>query len=31
MRAGEQPDANPANKQAREDAWKRWKDLLKDL
>jgi carboxymethylenebutenolidase len=28
MRAGEAPDTNPANKQAREDAWKRWKDLL---
>jgi carboxymethylenebutenolidase len=29
MRAGEAPDANAANKKAREDAWKRWKDLLK--
>jgi carboxymethylenebutenolidase len=28
MRAGEAPDANPANKAAREQAWKRWKDLL---
>jgi carboxymethylenebutenolidase len=29
MRAGETPDdTNPANKKAREDAWKRWKDLL---
>jgi carboxymethylenebutenolidase len=28
MRAGEAPDANDANKKAREDAWKRWKDLL---
>ena len=31
MRAGEAPDASPANKKAREDAWARWKDLLKDL
>jgi carboxymethylenebutenolidase len=28
MRAGEAPDATPGNKQAREDAWKRWKELL---
>jgi carboxymethylenebutenolidase len=28
MRAGEAPDANDANRQAREDAWTRWKDLL---
>ncbi len=28
MRAGEAPDANDANKKAREDAWKRWKSLL---
>ena len=29
MRAGETPDdTNPANKKAREDAWKRWKALL---
>jgi carboxymethylenebutenolidase len=28
MRAGEAPDASDANKKAREDAWKRWKDLL---
>jgi carboxymethylenebutenolidase len=28
MRAGEAPDANEANKKAREDAWKRWKELL---
>ena len=28
MRAGEAPDASEANKHAREDAWKRWKDLL---
>jgi carboxymethylenebutenolidase len=28
MRAGEAPDANPANKKAREQAWQRWKELL---
>lgn len=28
MRAGEQPDANEANKKAKDDAWKRWLDLL---
>ncbi|MFZ0037685.1 MAG: dienelactone hydrolase family protein [Candidatus Acidiferrales bacterium] len=28
MRAGEAPDANDANKKARDDAWKRWKSLL---
>ena len=28
MRAGEAPDANRANRKAREEAWKRWKDLL---
>jgi carboxymethylenebutenolidase len=31
MRAGEAPDANEANKKAREDAWKRWKELLKKV
>lgn len=31
MRAGEAPDASAANKEAREQAWKRWKSLLKDL
>ncbi len=31
MRAGEAPDAKPANHQAREDAWKRWKTLLEKL
>jgi len=31
MRAGEQPNAEPANKAAREQAWKRWKDLLKKI
>ena len=29
MRAGEAPDATPANKKARDDAWTRWKSLLK--
>lgn len=29
MRAGEAPDASDANKKARTDAWKRWRDLLK--
>jgi carboxymethylenebutenolidase len=28
MRAGMAPDANEANKRARDEAWKRWKDLL---
>src|ERR1700720_253061 len=28
MRAGEAPDANDANKKARDDAWARWKTLL---
>ncbi len=28
MRAGEAPDANDANKKAREDSWKRWLELL---
>jgi carboxymethylenebutenolidase len=28
MRAGEAPDATPANKKARDDSWKRWKSLL---
>jgi carboxymethylenebutenolidase len=32
MRAGEDPaDKNPANKKARDEAWTRWKDLLKRL
>jgi len=29
MRAGEAPDTGEANKQAREDAWKRWQELLR--
>lgn len=28
MRAGEAPDARAADKKARDEAWKRWKDLL---
>jgi carboxymethylenebutenolidase len=28
MRAGEAPDANEANKKARQEAWARWKGLL---
>ena len=28
MRAGEAPDASPANVKAREDSWSRWKALL---
>ena len=32
MRAGEDPnDKNPANKKAREDAWKRWREILAKL
>jgi carboxymethylenebutenolidase len=31
MRAGEEPGVSGANKTAREEAWKRWKDLLKKL
>jgi carboxymethylenebutenolidase len=31
MRAGEAPDASPANHQARDDAWKRWRELLQKL
>ncbi len=31
MRAGEAPDAKPANAKARDDAWARWKKLLSDL
>jgi carboxymethylenebutenolidase len=28
MRAGEAPDASDANRQARIDAWTRWKKIL---
>jgi carboxymethylenebutenolidase len=31
MRAGEAPDANPPNKQAHDQAWQRWRDLLKKI
>ena len=31
MRAGEAPDASNDNKKAHDQAWRRWKDLLKDL
>jgi carboxymethylenebutenolidase len=31
MRAGEAPDASDANRKARDDAWARWKGLLKKL
>jgi carboxymethylenebutenolidase len=31
MRAGEAPDANAANKKARDEGWQRWKVLLKRL
>jgi carboxymethylenebutenolidase len=31
MRAGEDPEASAANKKARDEAWVRWKDLLKKL
>jgi len=31
MRAGEAPNASEANKKGREDAWKRWKELLAKL
>jgi carboxymethylenebutenolidase len=31
MRAGEAPDASAANKKAREQAWQRWKELLRKI
>jgi carboxymethylenebutenolidase len=31
MRAGEEPDAKPENKKARDEAWTRLKDILKKL
>jgi carboxymethylenebutenolidase len=31
MRAGEAPDTNEPNKKARDEAWQRWKALLKEL
>ena len=30
MRAGEAPDANEANKKARDEAWARWKKLMQE-
>lgn len=31
MRSGEAPDASEANRKARKNAWKRWRDLLAEL
>jgi carboxymethylenebutenolidase len=31
MRAGEQPNPQEANKKARDEAWQRWKELLKGI
>lgn len=31
MRAGQAPDASPGNREGREAAWKRWKELLKTI
>ena len=31
MRGGEAPDARPGDKKARDEAWRRWKELLKKL
>jgi carboxymethylenebutenolidase len=31
MRAGVAPDANTANQQARDAAWRRWLELLKKI
>jgi len=31
LRAGEEPDASAANAKAREEAWARWRELLKKL
>ena len=31
MRAGEMPDANAANKKARDEAWQRVKELIKKI
>ena len=31
MRDGESPTGTPENKKARDDAWVRWKSLLKQL
>ena len=31
MRGGEAPDARPGDKKGRDEAWRRWKELLKKL
>ena len=31
MRSGEEPNAQEANKKARDESWKRLKELLKNL
>lgn len=31
MRAGEEPNASQANRKAHDEAWQRWKDVLKNL
>jgi carboxymethylenebutenolidase len=31
MRAGEDPTSTAANKKARDEAWNRWKELLKTI
>ncbi|MBX9652285.1 dienelactone hydrolase family protein, partial [bacterium] len=31
LRAGEAPDASAANKEGKDKAWARWKELLKGL
>jgi hypothetical protein len=31
MRAGEAPDASPANKSAHDESWKRLKELLQKI
>jgi carboxymethylenebutenolidase len=30
MRSGEAPNASEANRRARAEAWKRWKELLEE-
>ena len=31
MRAGEMPNARPGDKKSRDEAWQRWKELLRKL
>ncbi len=31
MRTGEEPNPKAANKNARDEAWQQWKDLLKKI